>query len=267
MGGIEYVYWPGTSTRLTPWMLYKLKELDRDLRKNFGVHLVLDSSAGQRGVRTEQDQINLFTSRYRQQAVGNGPFGDVRWWQGRRYVRYSGLGTVAQPGTSNHEIQGQDAAIDLADSGGAGIGTMGSQRSNWLRANAHWYGMEPEGFNFNEAWHYKMKNVFQAVPGGKEENMALDAVADYPAFANMLQRAFKFDARPQGVGADYKLGPTVFESLAGAQNKGVTEAQVKSIADAVVKSIGTPTVSVDYARISKDVNDEADKRSLARYTK
>lgn len=166
MGGIQYVYWPGTSTRLTPWMLYCLQRLDADLQRLFGVRLALDSSVTQRGIRTSQEQVDLFLSRYRLQASGSGPFGDVRWWQGRRYVRHSGAGTVAAPGGSNHEIQGSTAAVDVADSGGAGIGTMGSARSNWLRANASRYGLVPEGFSFNEAWHYSIPNIFAAVPAG-----------------------------------------------------------------------------------------------------
>lgn len=162
MGGINYVYWG--NTRLTPWMFYCLSLLDADLRRLFGVHLTLDSSDTQRGIRTHEEQVNLFLSRYRPQAIGSGPFGDVRRWNGTRYVRHSGLGTVAQPGTSNHEIQGTSAAIDLADSGDAGIGTMGSNRSNWLRANAGKYGLEPEGFDFNEAWHYRISGIFRVPP-------------------------------------------------------------------------------------------------------
>lgn len=161
MGGINYVYWMGA--RLTPWMLYCLQRLDADLRAKFGVHLVLDPS---KGIRTEAEQTAIFLSRYRAQRTGSGPFGDVRWWNGTRYVRHSGLGTVAAPRTSNHEIQGTTAAVDVADSGGAGIGTWGSERSNWLRANAGNYGLIPEGFNFKEAWHYAVPNIFQAVPGG-----------------------------------------------------------------------------------------------------
>lgn len=171
MGGIQYVYWPGTNTRLTPWMLYCLQRLDADLRRLFGVRLMLDSSHTQRGIRTYQEQVDLFLSRYRVQWVGNGPFGDVRYWKGKRYVRHSGLGTVAQPGTSNHEIQNNYyGAVDLADSGGPGIGTAGSERSNWLRANAGNYGLEPEGFKFKEAWHYRVPNIFQAVPAGGENS-------------------------------------------------------------------------------------------------
>jgi len=165
MGGIQYVYWPGTTTRLTPWMLYCLTRLDADLRRLFGVHLVLDSSDTQRGIRTEAEQTTLFLSRYSVQWWGSGLYGDVRWWKGKRYVRHSGLGTVAQPKTSNHEIQqGYYGAVDLADSGGPGIGTMGSARSNWLKANAARYGLEPEGFKFKEAWHYRIPNIFRAAP-------------------------------------------------------------------------------------------------------
>lgn len=160
MGGIHYVYWMGA--RLTPWMLYCLQLLDADLRRLFDVRLVLHSRAG---IRTHEEQKELFLSRYRLQSSGSGPFGDVRWWQGRRYVRHSGDGTVAPPSESNHEIQGTTAAVDVADSGGAGIGTMGSARSNWLRANAAKYGLIPEGFKFREAWHYAIPNIFNAVPG------------------------------------------------------------------------------------------------------
>lgn len=160
MGGqIQYVYWDGA--RLTPWMKYQLERLDADLRRIFGVHLVFDPS---KGIRLNEDQRRIFLSRYRPQSSGNGPYGDVRWWNGRRYVRHSGLGTVAQPGSSNHEIQGTTAAVDLADSGGAGIGTWGSERSNWLRKNAANYGLIPEGFNFGEAWHYAMPNIFRKPP-------------------------------------------------------------------------------------------------------
>lgn len=196
MGGIEYVYWPGTTTRLTPWMLECLQKLDADLRRLFDVQLTLDSSGTQRGIRTHQEQVDLFLSRYRVQWSGDGPFGDVRYWQGRRYVRHSGLGTVAQPGTSNHEIQDNYyAAVDLADSGGAGIGTMGSNRSNWLRANAGKYGLEPEGFKFKEAWHYRVPNIFKAssASGGSSSEETLIMNENDKAWLNGMGASIKAD--------------------------------------------------------------------------
>lgn len=155
----DFVYWQGA--RLTPWMLYCLLRLDADLRRLFGVHLVLDSS---KGIRLNSEQRAIFFDRYRQQSSGRGPFNDVRWFEGRRYVRHSGLGTVAPPGESNHEIQGDTGAVDLADSGGPGIGTMGSERSNWLRAHAADYDLDPEGFEFEEAWHYAIHGIFRTPP-------------------------------------------------------------------------------------------------------
>ena len=157
MGGLSYEWRDGS--RLTPWMNYCMSLLDAELRRRFGVALIVTS-----GIRTYQEQVDIFLSRYRLQATGSGPYGDVRWWEGRRYVRYSGLGTVAAPGTSNHEIQGSKGAVDLADTGGPGIGTMVSERSNWLRANAATYGLIPEGFAFKEAWHYAVPNIFQTPP-------------------------------------------------------------------------------------------------------
>lgn len=53
---------------------------------------------------------------------------------------------------------------------------------------------------------------------GEDIDMPLDANADYPAFANMLQRALRYDVRPNGVGADYKLGPTIWERLNGVES-------------------------------------------------
>ncbi|MCE5288071.1 MAG: hypothetical protein LLG14_02380, partial [Nocardiaceae bacterium] len=95
------------------------------------------------------------------------------------------------------------------------------------------------------------------------EDMALDANADYEAVKTMLQRALKFDVRPNGAGADARLGRTIWEQLNGiekAASTPVTAEQVKVIADAVVAVIGQPTAAVDYALIAKTVNDEAARR-------
>ncbi|WP_447948205.1 hypothetical protein [Microbacterium maritypicum] len=88
----------------------------------------------------------------------------------------------------------------------------------------------------------------------------LNIESDYAAMAGILQRGYKYDVRPGGVGADWKLGPTVFESLSGAQGAALTADQVKAVADAVVKAIGKPTVTIDYAAIADAVNDDAAKR-------
>lgn len=66
--------------------------------------------------RSISEQKRFFFQRYRLQASGSGPFGDVRWYNGRRYVRFTGA-AAAIPGTSNH---GLGLAVDVNDFGGVG---------------------------------------------------------------------------------------------------------------------------------------------------
>ena len=113
----------------------------------------------------------------------------------------------------------------------------------------------------------EIANYLASPAGGNstplEDDMALNATTDYEAFKTMLQRALKFDVRPNGAGADYKLGRTLWEQLNGiekAASTPVTAEQVKMIADAVVAAIGQPSVQIDYAAIAKAVNDDAAKR-------
>lgn len=160
MGGNapEFVWRDGS--RLTPYMAYQVERLNADMVRLFGVEVRVTS-----GIRTHQEQIDIFLSTYTAQASGSGPFGDVRWWGGTRYVRYDPSGTAAAPGESNHEIQGDVAAMDLRDTGSdPGISSMGSARSEWLRVNCGNYGMEPEGFQFGEAWHYRIPGIYQSAP-------------------------------------------------------------------------------------------------------
>lgn len=71
------------------------------------------------GDRDILKEVELFTSRYRQQATGTGLYGDVRTWDGtaygypggKRWVRVSAAGTVATPGASNH---GRKRSADMA---------------------------------------------------------------------------------------------------------------------------------------------------------
>ncbi|QDP45533.1 lysin A [Microbacterium phage FuzzBuster] len=148
-------------SRLTPWMLYQINRLDAMLFALFGVHVIVTS-----GIRTYAEQEAIFRQRYVTAGNINGrKVYDTRVWNGVRWYRISSAGTVAVPGTSNHEIQGTNAAVDLRDTGStAGIATAGSARANWLRANAGQFDMEPEGYNFGEAWHYKVRNINNAAP-------------------------------------------------------------------------------------------------------
>lgn len=101
------------------------------------------------GYRSYDDQVKIFTERYRRN--GHSPYGDYRYWDGSTWGRVSGAGTVAAPGTSNHQ---SGHALDIRDSGSdAGVTIAGNARSNWIRANASRYGFTPIGYTFGEPWH------------------------------------------------------------------------------------------------------------------
>jgi len=177
MGGtIDYVDRDGS--RLTPWMFYVINRANGEFKARFGCELLVTS-----GIRTHQEQINIFLSKYRVQWFGSGPYNDVRWWNGKRYVRYVGGGTVAAPGTSNHEIQGTRAAVDLRDSGrDAGVSRGGNPRADWLRANASRLGLTASGYGFGEPWHYDIPDIFRTPPvtptGGASKPLIIPSEED-----------------------------------------------------------------------------------------
>lgn len=126
------------------------------------------------GFRSAAEQEEIFRARYRPGAYS--PFGDYRWWNGIRWGRVSGEGTVAVPGTSNH---GNGRALDIRDSGAdAGVTRAGNARSNWIRANAHRFGFAPAGYGFGEPWHIELAGNLDpwqgGVPAGTDQGTAPD---------------------------------------------------------------------------------------------
>lgn len=83
-------------------------------------------------------QKKIFLERYTPAKVGVGPFGDVRFYAGVRYVRVRGA-AAAVPGTSNH---GLGLALDVAD----GVNTGKGQVWDWLNRYAGVFGW------FNPDW-------------------------------------------------------------------------------------------------------------------
>ncbi len=90
--------------------------------------------------RPYSEQVSIFLSRYRVQWVGSGPYGDARWWKGKRYVRFSSAGMAAIPGTSVH---GNGNAMDCND-----------PMRSWIRAHPQ-YGWRFTIFDSvgEEPWH------------------------------------------------------------------------------------------------------------------
>lgn len=157
----DFVFRNGS--RLTPYMFYQIERLNFDLKRLFGVEVIVTS-----GIRLHQEQIDIFLERYVTAGNINGRrVYDTRVWRGVRYYRISSAGTVAVPGYSNHEIQGNRGAVDLRDTGSnAGITVANSTRGRWFRQNCHNYDMVMTGDSFGEGWHSDMLNIFAAVPSG-----------------------------------------------------------------------------------------------------
>ncbi|QWY83816.1 lysin A [Microbacterium phage PermaG] len=155
---VDFKWWG--NARVTPWMHYQLSCLDRDLRNLFGVGLVANS-----GIRLAQEQLDIWYARYTRTPNGRKVY-DTRWWNGQLWYRISSAGTVAQPGTSNHEIQGSKAAVDIQDTGAdAGITNKNSVRGRWIRANAWRYSLVASGDGFGEGWHFDITGIYNTPPG------------------------------------------------------------------------------------------------------
>lgn len=97
--------------------------------------------------RSYDAQVTLFLSRYRVQLFGSGPFGDVRWWRGKRYVRFTGA-AAAVPGTSNH---GFGETVDVW-----GLESFTSTRyAQFMSVAAERGWSNSEGRVVKEPWHQR----------------------------------------------------------------------------------------------------------------
>lgn len=117
-----------------------------------GISLIVSS-----GTRTDAEQEAIFRARYVLAGQVNGrPVYDTRWWNGQLWYRVSSAGTVATPGTSNHQVSGPNGprSIDIRDTGAdAGVTVRGSRRDLWMQEHADDFQFENEGYNYREAWH------------------------------------------------------------------------------------------------------------------
>lgn len=104
-------------------------------------------------------QTETFLRRYTRQASGSGPYGDVRYWAGVRYVRTNGA-AAAVPGTSNH---GWACAVDVAD-----LLSFTSTRYRQFAAVAAEAGWtNTEGRSIGEYWHWVDVTSVQLVKAGQ----------------------------------------------------------------------------------------------------
>lgn len=98
-------------------------------------------------------QISVFNQRYEMRASPYvGPYNDVRYWRGVRYVRMRGA-AAAVPGTSNH---GKGLAVDIKNAG-----PFGGAYHAWMSRTGPRLGFtNVEGRLVNEPWHWVHSGVW-----------------------------------------------------------------------------------------------------------
>lgn len=216
---------------LTPYMLYQVNRLDAAFFANWGVHIIVSSA-----IRTYEQQKTLFLQRYVTAAnIGGRKVYDTRVWNGTTYYRISSAGTVAVPGTSNHEIQGTRAAVDLRDTGtDAGIMTKTSVRGKWMRAHCGEYDMEATGDSFGEGWHFDIRNIGGALPSGNPSGPMNEL--DKQEFLNSLG----YDTGAPGWGPKCEAATADFQKKVGLKDDGQFGPDTEGVAN-IIKAGGNWT--------------------------
>ena len=188
--------------------------------------------------RSYAEQVAMFKSRYTVRWVTDGPYGDARWWNGVRYVRTSGLGMAAIPGTSTH---GTGLAIDFA-----------YPQRTWLRAHGTAYGW----FNTirSEPWHWEYRATRDTHKGDTMSEASIrDAVWARPVTrgGKKIQAIQELaDAKSEGIRANGKLDTL----LAAVKGLSTPTVDAGAVAAALAKN------TTFLAALAKAVNDDHARR-------
>jgi peptidoglycan hydrolase-like protein with peptidoglycan-binding domain len=244
---MAYTYTTIDGQRVQSDVAAAFQRLNAAFKSAFGLTLHVNS-----GTRTAAEQRAIFLARYRPQSSGGGPYNDVRWYNGVRYVRHSSAGTVAVPGTSNHEENGPigPRALDIRDSGSnAGVMTAGTVRANWIRNNARTYGFNPAGYNFGEPWHIEYTGSFGGgAPAGSNSGWpARDRYGE--AFVKSIQT--KLNRLGYKLTVDGMDGPATQAAVRDFQGKngltvdGIAGPETDAKLNAVLSGSGDGLIAVD----------------------
>ena len=172
--------------------------------------------------RSVATQRAIFLARYTVQFAGSGPFGDVRWYQGRRYVRTSAAGQVGVPGTSQHNF---GLAIDVSTK---------SKVHSWMVAHGPDFGWRrtiPA-----EPWHFEYRPATdQAFHSALERAVHLKADGHWGPKADAGVKAVRAASRLKGVKFPYGVDYT--EARVGRPADGDWDAADRSAHDASVLSL------------------------------
>ncbi|MDF2506270.1 MAG: hypothetical protein K0Q52_129 [Microbacterium sp.] len=215
------------------------------------------------GDREYEDQKRIFLERY--VTAGNirgRRVYDTRKWLGVTWYRISAAGTVAVPGTSNHESR---RAADLA----APYNNRHSAAHRRLQQIAAQYGLKWTGINFSEDWHWEFLGLLGSI------GFAAGAAAQTPETdgddLNETQN-YKLDAvfealvaKPAGGGMYYKtdamigvmrdeIGKAIASIAAGNINfPGANYNAFVAIVNTIREGNGQPALDIDEATLAKSL--------------
>ncbi len=131
------------------------------------------------------------------------------------------------------------------------------ERHGWRRT-VYRNGKLVEPWHFEYFWsldQHRNETITLAQVGGvwtfQEDDMPLNADTDYEAFKTMLQRALRFDVRPNGAGADWKLGPTIWERFNGVH------AAVDALPSKIKVDVDEKALATEIGALPVALTDEA----------
>lgn len=141
------------------------------------------------GDREYADQVAIFLLRYVQAGDIRGRrVYDVRYWNGVAWYRISADGTVAVPGTSNHESR---RAADL----GYPYNNRNTAAHRRLQQIAALYGLKWTGVNFDEDWHWEFLGVLGQIA---QAGIAAGTVGGFLMELSGVEQREMYNALKQG---------------------------------------------------------------------
>jgi D-alanyl-D-alanine carboxypeptidase. len=205
---MSYTYVDRSGQRVEDHVATAFDHMNMDFQHDTGYSLVITS-----GTRTDAQQEALFRERYVLAGQVNGRrVYDTRRWNGSLWYRISAAGTVAAPGTSNHQEGGPNGprSIDIRDTGADyGVTRRGTVRDKWMEQHAGDYGFENEGYGFGEPWH----KTFRGEIGDGSTVPATAPAAE--VIGKLVFSQVVKDRQVFLISRNYDLGPSGADGLAG----------------------------------------------------
>lgn len=174
----------------------------------------------------------------------------------QHYLRYGSPIALSPDAPSLHQ-RGNAADSNEAQRIHAVMEDHGWRRTVYRYVNGKWTLVEP--------WHYEYFPQYDNhINEGENDMGTLDNTeANYQVLGQMMHRAFLFDLRPKGFGPDWRLGPTIYESLAAADDSAdisKVSAAVGGIGGEVAKvnvklaGLASPDLNIDVAKLAKELS-------------